>query len=79
MTCPIENTFNGKLVVDGPVTGMGQPESLITWIFKNGVVTKVEGDNKFLSSLLSNLQSSDKRLKSFIGIWILDSGIFCRS
>jgi len=75
MTCPIENTFNGTLVVDGPVTGMGQPERLITWIFKNGVVTKVEGDNKFLSSLLSNLQASDKRLKSLIGIWIAEFSV----
>jgi len=75
MTCPIENTFNGTLVVDGPVTGMGQPENLITWTFKNGIVTKVEGDNKFLSSLLSNLQASDKRLKSLIGIWIAEFSV----
>jgi len=75
MTCPIENTFNGTLVVDGPVTGMGQPESPITWTFKNGVVIKVGGDNKFLSDLLSNLQASDKSLKSFIGIWIAEFSV----
>jgi len=74
-TCPIEDTFNGKLVVDGPVTGMGQPEGPIIWTFKDGVVTKVEGGNKFLSSLLSNLQASDKRLKSFIGIWIAEFSV----
>jgi len=75
MTCPIENSFNGTLVVDGPVTGMGQPESLITWTFKDGIVTNVEGDSKFLSSLLLNLQASDKRLKSLKGIWIAEFSV----
>ena len=75
MTCPIENTFNGKLVVDGPVTGMGQPREPITWTFRNGVVTDVEGDSAFLSSLLSNLQASDKRVKSFIGMWIAEFSV----
>jgi len=75
MSCPIENTFNGTLVVDGPVTGMGQSESLITWTFKDGVVTKVEGDNKYFSDLLSNLQASDKRLKSLIGIWMAEFSV----
>jgi len=75
MTCPIESTFNGTLVVDGPVTGMGQPENLTKWIFKDGIVTKVEGDDEFLSKLLANLQASDKRLKSLIGIWIAEFSV----
>jgi len=77
MTCPIEKTFNGKLIVDGPVTGLGQPESPIAWTFENGVVTKVEGDNKFLSSLLSMLQAmaSDKGLKSLVGMWIAEFAV----
>jgi len=75
MSCPIEKTFNGKVVVDGPVTGMGQPESPITWEFEDGVVTSVKGDEKFLSNLLSFLQSSDKRLKSLIGVWIAEFSV----
>jgi len=75
MTCPVENSFNGTLVVDGPVTGMGQPENLTKWTFKDGIVTNVEGDDEFLSSLLTNLQASDKRLKSLIGIWIAEFSI----
>lgn len=74
-TCPIENTFNGRLVVDGPVTGMGQPKNTAAWTFENGVVTNVEGDDEFLSGLLLNLQASDKRLGSLVGIWIAEFSV----
>jgi len=75
MSCPIEKTFNGTLVVDGPVTGMGQPKNIVKWIFKDGVVTEVQGDNKFLSGLLSNLQASDNRLKLLTSIWIAEFSV----
>jgi len=75
MTCPLEKTFNGRMVIDGVVTGLGPVPKPITWHFEDGVVTKVEGEKEFLSSLLTMLQRSDKRLKSLVGIWIAELSI----
>lgn len=75
MTCPVEETFNGKLVADGTVTAMGKPPEPIEWEFKNGQVTKVKGNEEFLTKLLTMIQSADKRVKSFKGVWVAEFAI----
>jgi len=75
MSCPIEKTFNGRLVVDGVVTGLREPPSPVTWHFKNGRVIKVEGDKIFLKKLFNRLRKSDERLNDLIGIWIAEFSV----
>jgi len=75
MSCPIESTFNGRMVIDGTVTGLGEVPEPIIWDFKDGKVVNVEGNNAFLLKLLKLLQSSDRRLKSLIGVWIAELSI----
>jgi leucyl aminopeptidase (aminopeptidase T) len=77
MSCPLESTFNGKLVVDGVVTGLGQPPGPITWDFRDGVVEKVDGDRHFLEGLLAMLRKSDSRLESLLGMWIAELSVGC--
>jgi leucyl aminopeptidase (aminopeptidase T) len=75
MSCPIESTFNGRMVVDGVVTAMGEVPTPIIWDFKDGIVANVKGDENFLKNLLKLLQQSDKRMNSLIGIWIAELSI----
>jgi len=75
MSCPVEETFNGRLVVDGVVTGMGEPPAPIVWDFKDGRVVKVEGDKVFLRKLLDRLKKSDKRLSDLKGMWIAEFSV----
>ena len=77
MSCPIEETFNGRLVVDGVVTALGEPPTPVVWDFKDGRVVKVKGENVFLKKLLDRLKKSDKRLNELIGIWIGEFSIGC--
>lgn len=77
MSCPYEKSFNGRMVIDGVVTGMGEPPSPITWDFKDGIVTNLEGDTEFLDKLFSMLHTSDRRLESFIGMYIAELSIGC--
>ena len=75
MGCPVEETFNGRLVVDGVVTGLGESLTPIVWDFKDGRVVKVGGDKVFLKKLLDRLKKSDKRLNDLIGMWIAEFSI----
>mgnify|MGYP006294683687 CR=1 FL=1 len=75
MSCPIEDSFNGVLVVDGVVTGLGQVPSPIRWEFKDGRVVDVQGDEQFLTRLYNRNKQSDKRLSSLKGIWIAEFSI----
>lgn len=77
MSCPLETSFNGRMVIDGVVTGMGMPPAPVTWDFENGIVTKVTGDPTFMADLLKMLQKSDSRLKQFEGIWIAELSVGC--
>ena len=77
MSCPLETTFNGRMVIDGVITGMGTPPTLIIYDFKDGVITDVEGDKQFLDKLLSMLRKSDDRVESFIGMWIAELSVGC--
>ena len=71
MTCPVEETFNGKLIVDGPITGMGKPPKEPTELeFKNGQIAKVKGNEDFIVKLLNKIQISDKRVKTLKGAWV---------
>ena len=72
MACPVEETFNGKLVADGTITGMGKPPEPIEWEFKNGQVTKVKGNEEFIAKLLSMIQRADKRVRTLKGVWIAE-------
>lgn len=75
MSCPLEETFNGVMVIDGPITGLGQPEEHVLWTFKNGFVSNVEGPSKLLDQLLSLLQRSDPNLSSLIGLDIAEFSV----
>lgn len=75
MSCPIESTFNGRMVVDGVVTGMGEAPEPITWDFEDGRIVNVEGNDLFLSKLLHSLKTSDPRLDSLIGMWIAEFSV----
>jgi len=75
MSCPLEGIFNGRLVVDVVVTGMGELPTLIVWDFKDGRVVKVEGDKIFLRKLLGRLKKSDKRLNDLKGKWIAEFSV----
>lgn len=74
-TCPVENTFQGKLVVDGAITYMGVPETPITLMFNQGRVVDVAGDDRFLSNLLRILKLLDGRLESLLGISIAEFSV----
>jgi len=76
MTCPVEETFNGKLVVDGTITGMGKPPlEPVEFEFENGQITKVKGNEEFIAKLLTKIQSSDKRVKTLKGAWVAEFAI----
>jgi len=75
MSCPIESSFNGKLVVDGVTTGLGEPPKPISWDFRDGRVINVEGNKEFLNKLLNRIKKSDGRLNDFEGIWIAEFSI----
>lgn len=75
MSCPIENSFNGRLVVDGVITGMGEAPNPIIWDFKNGRVVNVKGNKEFLERLLNRLKKSDKRLHDLKGMWVAEFAI----
>lgn len=75
MSCPIESTFSGTLVVDGVVTGLGEVPQPIRWQFKNGQVIDVKGDKNYLINLLNRIKKSDNRLTDLIGIWIAEFSI----
>jgi len=72
MTVPLEESFEGRLVVDGPVTGIGKAKELIVWEFKNGKVSKVNGNRDDLDRLFKFLKSSDPTIKSLEGISIAE-------
>jgi len=75
MSCPVEKSFSGVIVVDGVVTGMGIPSSPIKWEFHEGFVKNVEGDKKYLTALLKLLKKSDQKLTSLIGLDIAEFSI----
>ncbi len=75
MSCPVEKTFNGTLVVDGVVTGLGQVPSPIRWEFKDGRVVDVQGDKQFLTRLFNRIKRSDNRLNDLKGIWIAEFSV----
>jgi len=70
MTCPLENSFTGRIVVDGAITGMGIPRTPITMTFKKGRITELEGNKEFLSRLIGYANRFDKTTKTLIGTWI---------
>jgi len=72
MSVPIEESFEGKLIVDGPVTGVGKLRELISWEFEKGKVTKCEGNKSDLDKLFKILKSSDSNIKSLEGISIAE-------
>lgn len=69
---PLEESFEGRLVVDGPVTGVGKAKELIIWEFENGKVSKVNGNKDDLDRLFKFLKSSDPTIKSLEGISIAE-------
>lgn len=73
--CPVSDTFNGKVVVDGPITSVGPPTTPISWTFKDGKTVGVDGDERFLGGLLGVLKRADKMVCSLIGIWIAEFAI----
>ena len=75
MSCPIESSFNGKLVVDGVITGLGEPSNPVSWDFRDGRVINVEGNKEFLKRLLDRIKKSDDRLNDFEGMWIAEFSI----
>ena len=75
MSCPIEETFNGVIFVDGVSTGLGIPPSPIKWEFQNGLVSNVMGNKKYLENMLNLLRKSDPRLNSLIGIDIAEFSV----
>ena len=72
MSVPIEESFKGKLIVDGPVTGVGKLRELISWEFEKGKVTKCEGNKSDLDKLFKILKSSDSNIRSLEGISIAE-------
>lgn len=72
MSVPIEESFEGKLIVDGPVTGVGKLKELISWEFEKGKVTKCEGNKSDLDKLFKILKSSDSNIRSLEGISIAE-------
>jgi len=75
MTGPIPETFNGTVVIDGPVTGLGEPSSPVAWEFKNGQAVDVKGDEMFLQKLLDRIRVSDPRVTDLRGIWIAEFSV----
>jgi len=75
MGCPIEDTFTGKLVVDGAISGVGAPPSPIIWSFERGQSVNVDGDEKFLSKLLRFIRRADSRVRSLRGIWVAEFSV----
>ncbi|MEE0775667.1 MAG: aminopeptidase [Bacillota bacterium] len=45
---PVEGSANGKVVIDGTMTGIGMLKSPMTLIFERGHVTKIEGGSEGL-------------------------------
>lgn len=72
MSVPIEESFEGKLIVDGPVTGVGKLRELIRWEFEKGKVIKCEGNKSDLDKLFKILKSSDSNIRSLEGISIAE-------
>lgn len=70
--CPIERTFEGLMVVDGPVTNLGTLEQPMMWEFCEGQARDVRGSEYDISRLVAGLQASDERLSSLQGIWIAE-------
>lgn len=72
--CPIEKSFNGRLVVDGTLTSLGKIKQPMVWDFKEGQVINVEGNKQELDDLLKILKSQggDEKLNSLIGMWIAE-------
>lgn len=75
MTCPLEETFNGVMVIDGPITGLGQPNEKVVWSFSNGFVSNVQGPPVLLDNLLTLIQRSDANVKSLIGLDIAEFSV----
>ena len=75
MSVPIEESFVGKLVVDGPITGIAKPKEPIIWKFEKGKVFKVEGNRSDLDRLFKFLKSSDPKIKSLEGISIAEFAV----
>ena len=75
MSCPVESTFSGTVVVDGVITGLGQPSRPVVWEFADGLVTHVDGDKEDLEQLLVFLQKSDARLRSLVGMDIAEFSV----
>lgn len=72
MTCPIENSFNGNLVINETVTIIGKPKKPITFQFEKGKIIRVDGDKSDLQLLLEALKSSDPNVKLFEGMYIAE-------
>ena len=72
MSVTLEESFEGRLVVDGPVTGIGKAKEFIIWELTNGKVTKVDGNGVDLDKLFKFLKSSDPNIKSLEGISIAE-------
>lgn len=72
--CPIETSFNGRLVVDGTLTTLGKIKQPMVWDFKEGQVTNVKGNKQELDDLLKVLKSQggDEKLNSLTGMYIAE-------
>jgi hypothetical protein len=53
---PLMNTVNGRIAIDGAITGLGVPPLPVVLTFENGKIKNVEGDSFFL-----------EEMKNFIG------------
>jgi len=64
---PLEDTFNGKVAMDGAITGTGIPDTPITWTFEKGRVTSVDGPRVFLSALLEYVRRMNRNVGDLLG------------
>jgi hypothetical protein len=48
---PLMSTVNGKIAIDGAITGLGEPPVPVVFTFENGKILKVEGDKIFLEEM----------------------------
>jgi len=72
MTCPVETTFNGGMVIDGPITSVGTPKRPVFLEFERGMTTRVDGGEEDLSNLLKAVRRADHRVESLLKIWIAE-------
>jgi hypothetical protein len=61
---PRQETFTGKIVVDGAITGLGTPSRPITLTFEKGQNKSVEGDSNFLEAMVEYVHRQGTELNS---------------